>query len=49
MTSPAKFYHDSDSIVDVFMRPKFGNFSISMTEVITTSILLGFVQKNCFF
>ena len=26
-------------IVDVFMWPKFGNSSISITEVVTTSIL----------
>ena len=30
---------DSNYIVDVFMWPKFGNCSISMREVITTSIL----------
>ena len=30
---------DSNYIVDVVMRSKFGNFSISLTEVITTSIL----------
>ena len=30
---------DSNYIVDVFMWPKFGNFSISMREVTTTSIL----------
>ena len=30
---------DSNHIVDVFMWPKFGNWSISMREVITTSIL----------
>ena len=30
---------DSNCIVDVFMWPKFGNSSISMREVITTSIL----------
>ena len=30
---------DSNYIVDVVMRPKFGNASISMREVITTSIL----------
>ena len=30
---------DSDYIVDVFMWPKFGNSSISMREVITTSVL----------
>ena len=41
--------HDSNYIVDVFMWPKFGNSSISMTEVIATSILWGFDQKNCFF
>ena len=31
-------WHDSNYIVDVFMWPKFGNSSISMREVITTSI-----------
>ena len=30
---------DSNYIVDVLMWPKFGNCSISMREVITTSIL----------
>ena len=30
---------DSNYIEDVFMWPKFGNYSISMREVITTSIL----------
>ena len=30
---------DSNYIVDVFTWPKFGNSSISMKEVITTSIL----------
>ena len=30
---------DSNYIEDVFMWPKFGNGSISMREVITTSIL----------
>ena len=30
---------DSIYIVDVFMWPKFGNFSISMRKVIKTSIL----------
>ena len=30
---------DSNSIVDVVMWPKFGNFGISMREVIITSIL----------
>ena len=33
------FSRDSNFIVDAFMRPKFGNCSISMKEVITTSIL----------
>ena len=32
-------WHDSNYIVDVFMWPKFGNSSISVREVITTSIL----------
>ena len=30
---------DSNYIVDVFIWPKFGNSSISLREVITTSIL----------
>ena len=30
---------DSNYIVDLFMWPKFGNCSISLREVITTSIL----------
>ena len=30
---------DSNYIVNVVMRPKFGNFSIFMREIITTSIL----------
>ena len=30
---------DSSYVVDVFMLPKFGNSSISMREVIATSIL----------
>ena len=33
---------DSNYIVDAVMRPKFGNASISMREVITTSILYEF-------
>ena len=40
---------DSNYIVDVFMWPKFGNCSISMREVITTSILWGFDRKNRLF
>ena len=31
--------HDSNYIVDVVMRPKFGNSNISMREVIIISIL----------
>ena len=31
--------HDSNYILDVVIWPKFGNFSISMREVIITSIL----------
>ena len=31
------------------MSPKFGNSSISVTEVIVTSIIKGFDQKNHFF
>ena len=40
---------DSTYVVDVFMWPKLGNSSISMGEVITTSILEAFGQKNRFF
>ena len=40
---------DSNYIVDVFMWPKFGNCSISMREVIRTSTLSRFDQKNRFF
>ena len=40
---------DSSYIVDVVMWPKFRNSSISMREVIITSILYGFDQKNHFF
>ena len=40
---------DSNCIVDMFMKPKFGNGSNSMGEVVTTSILQGFDQKNRFF
>ena len=37
---------DSNLIVDVVMSPKFGNCRTSMREVVMTSILLGFDQKN---
>ena len=40
---------DLNHTVDVFMWPKFGNCSISMKEVITTSILYGFDLKTAFF
>ena len=40
---------DSNYIVDVFVWAKFGNCCISIREVITTSILWGFDQKNRFF
>ena len=39
----------SKYIVDAFMWPKFGNCSISMREVITTSILWGYYRKNRLF
>ena len=41
--------HDSNYIIDVLMWPRFGNSSISMRQVITTSILQGFDQKHRFF
>ena len=40
---------DSNYIIDVFMWPKFGNCSISMSKVIITSILQGFDQKKTLF
>ena len=40
---------DSNYIVDVIMWPKFGNSSIFIREIIITSILQGFDQKNHFF
>ena len=40
--------HNSNYIVDMVMWTKFGNSSISMTEVVITSILQGFDQKNRF-
>ena len=41
--------HDSNYIMDVVMELKLGNSSICIREVITTSILKGFDQKNRFF
>ena len=38
--------HDSKYIVDVVMWPKFGNSSISLKEIIITSILWGFDQNK---
>ena len=40
---------DSNYNVNVVMWPKFGNSSISVREVIITSILLGFDQENRLF
>ena len=42
---PTKFYH----MIYVVMWTKFGNSSISMREVIITSILEGFDHENHFF
>ena len=39
---------DSNYTVDVLMRPKFGNSTISMKEVITTSVLQGLTRKTAF-
>ena len=41
--------HVSNYIINVVMWPKFGKSIISMREVIKTSILLKFDQKNNFF
>ena len=40
---------ESNYIEDVVMWPKFGNSNISIREVIITTILQGFYQKNFFF
>ena len=40
---------DSNYIVDVVIWPKFSSFSVSTREVIITSILQGFDQKNHLF
>ena len=40
---------DSNYNVNVVMWPNFGNSSISVREVIITSILWEFDKKNCFF
>ena len=40
---------DLNYVVDAVIRPKIGNSNISLTEVIVTSILYGFDQKNHFF
>ena len=40
---------DSNDIVGVVMRAKFRDSSISMRDVIITSILPGFDEKNHFF
>ena len=39
---------DSDDIVDLVLRPKFGNSSVSVREVIIISILWESDQKNHF-
>ena len=41
--------HESNYSMDVVMWPKFGNCHICIREVIITSILWGFDQKNRFF
>ena len=41
--------HESNYIMYVLTRPKFGNSRICIREVIITSILQGFDQKNRFF
>ena len=41
-------HDDSNYIVDVVMSPRFGKSSISMREVIITSILWGVDQKTAF-
>ena len=48
MMSPTKFYH-MNCMADVVMWPKFDHSSISMREVVITSIFWGFDQKKHFF
>ena len=43
------FSHESNYIINVVMWPKFGNSGNFMREVVITSILWGFDQKNHFF
>ena len=40
---------DSIYIVDVVMGLKFNNYNISMTEIVVTTILLGFDKKKSIF
>ena len=40
------FSRDSNYIIDVVMRPKLGNSSVSVTEVIITAALEGFGQND---
>ena len=49
MTSQTKFCHMNQVTMGVVMWPKFGNSSIYIREVIITSVLEGFDQKNRFF
>ena len=48
MTSPKNLSRDANYLVDAVMWPKFGNASISMKNVIITSILQGFDKKSQF-
>ena len=47
MASPRKFFSSElDYIVDAVIRPNFGNYSISIGQITTTSFSKGFDHKN---
>ena len=48
MASPKNLWHDSNYIVHVFMWPRFGNSSISMSEVMTTHFYKDLTRKTAF-
>lgn len=49
MASPRKiFSSELDYIVDAVIRPNFGNYSISIGQITTTSFSKGFDHKNGF-
>ena len=49
MSHQQNLTRNSNYIVDVVMKPKFGNSSISMREVITTSFFIRFYTEKAIF